>query len=283
MPNSRRFFAVALPLAAVGFAFPAHAQEAEDHSSLTVGIGAAYIPSYEGSDDHRVLPIAQARGKVNDFAFWTRGAGLYVDAIPDRDPRGLDFEFGPLVNVRFDRTSRKQTRDDAVAALGKLGTAIEVGGFVGIGKRGVITSDYDNLSARIAVARDVAGAHDGYVVTPAIEYTTPLSPTAFVGLGLSAEYVGKKYGRYYYDIDAAGSAASGLPVYAAAGNGSGFKRLSFNLSGSKSLSGDLRRGWALFAVGGYARLLGDYADSPVVAIAGSKDQWLGAVGIGYTF
>lgn len=283
MFDSRHLLPAALPLALVAFAAPALAQEEQEHSALTIGVGGAYVPSYEGSDDYRALPIAQARGRVHDFAFWMRGPSLYVDAIPNRDDTALDFQLGPMVNVRFDRTSRKQIKDDQVRALGKLDTAIEVGGFVGIGKTGVFTSAYDNLSARIAVSKDVAGAHESYVITPAIEYITPLSMTSFVGLGLSAEYVGKKYGRYYYDIDAAGSVASGLPAYADAGNGSGFKKLSLAVTGGKSLSGDLRKGWALFAVAGYSRLLGDYADSPVVAIAGSRNQWVGAAGIGYTF
>jgi outer membrane scaffolding protein for murein synthesis (MipA/OmpV family) len=77
--------------------------------------------------------------------------------------------------------------------------------------------------------------------------------------------------------------ASGLPAYSEAGNGSGFKKIGVNLTGGLSLSGDLRKGWALFALGGYSRMLGDYADSPIVSIAGSKNQWVGAVGVGYTF
>ncbi|HEX7742153.1 MAG TPA: MipA/OmpV family protein, partial [Sphingobium sp.] len=240
------------------------------------------IPTYEGSDDYRVIPVPQLRGTVGDFAFWSRGPGLYFDAIPNRG-EGVDFQLGPVVTARFDRSSRKSIKDDAVRALGKRDVAIEVGGFAGIGKTGVLTSAYDNLSARVAVTKDVAGAHESMVITPAIEYFAPLSTRSFVGLGVSADYVGKKYGRYYYDIDAAGSAASGLPVYSRAGDGSGFKRVGVNLTGGYSLSGDLRKGWALFALGGYSRLLGDYADSPVVGIAGSKSQWLGAVGVGYTF
>ena len=30
-------------------------------------------------------------------------------------------------------------------------------------------------------------------------------------------------------------------------------------------------------------MLNDFADSPLVGIAGSKNQWLGAVGLAYTF
>jgi len=230
-----------------------------------------------------VLPIPQFRGKVKDFAFWTRGSALYVDAIPNRDTDGLDVELGPVVNVRFDRSSRKNIKDDAVRLLGKRDVAVEVGGFVGIGKTGVITSAYDNLSARVAVTRDMAGAHESYVITPAIEYMTPMSQTAFVGLGVSADYVGRKYGRYYYDIDPAAAAASGLPAYDGAGNGSGFKKVNFSLAGGKSLSGDLRHGWAIFAAASYSRILGDYAASPIVSVAGSRNQWIGAVGVGYTF
>ncbi|CAN5424223.1 hypothetical protein BH10PSE12_BH10PSE12_29120 [soil metagenome] len=262
-------------------AMPAHAQDTENHSSLTIGAGGAYIPSYDGSDDYRFTPVVQARGKVHDFAFWMRGTSLYVDAIPNRSDEGWDVEAGPVVNVRFDRT--RKIKDPAVRALGKLDTAIEVGGFVGLGKTGLITSKYDNLSARVSWTKDVNSAHGSYVITPAIEYVTPLSPSTFVGFGASADYVGKGYGRYYFDVDAAGSAASGLPIYTGAGDDSGFKKISTHLTAGKSLSGDLRSGWAVFAVGGYSKMLGDYKRSPVVAIAGDSDQWVAAVGIGYTF
>ena len=279
--NQRQILAAGLAFVAWSVAYPAIAQ-VEDSNVLTVGVGAAVIPSYEGSDDYRVIPVPQFRGKVSDFAFWTRGPSLYIDAIPNRGD-GIDFQLGPVAGVRFDRTSRKSIKDAAVRALGERDVAVELGGFVGIGKTGVLTSDYDNLSARVAITKDVAGAHDSYVITPAIEYFAPLSTRSFVGLGVSADYVGKKYGRYYYDVDAAGALASGLPAYSKAGEGSGFKKVGVNLTGGLSLSGDLRKGWALFALGGYSRMLGDYADSPVVSIAGSKNQWIGAVGVGYTF
>lgn len=278
-----RQFAVGLSLAVMSTVMPALAQDEKQHSTLTLGAGAAAIPSYEGSDDYRVVPIAQARGKVHDFAFWTRGTALYVDAIPNVDDSELDFQLGPVVNLRLDRTSRKGIKDNAVRSLDKLDTAVEVGGFVGIGKTGVITSAYDNLTARVTVTKDVGGAHQGYVVTPAIEYFTPLSPRTFVGIGVSADYVSKKYGGYYYDVSIAGSLASGLAPYDRAGDKAGFKKIGANLTAGYSLSGDLRKGWALFALGGYSRMLGRYADSPIVADVGSRSQWIGAIGIGYTF
>ncbi|WP_097090877.1 MipA/OmpV family protein [Novosphingobium sp. Chol11] len=282
--NHRQIVFAGLAFITLGAANSAYAQvkEVEDSNALTVGIGAAVIPSYEGSDDYRVIPVPQLRGKVSDFAFWTRGPSLYFDVIPNRG-QDIDLQLGPVAGVRFDRSSLKSIKDDAVRALGERDVAVELGGFVGVGKTGIITSDYDNLSVRVAVTKDVAGAHGSYIVTPAIEYFTPLSTRSFVGLGVSADYVGKKYGRYYYDVDAAGALASGLPEYTRAGEGSGFKKIGVNLTGGVSLSGDIRKGWALFALGGYSRMLGDYADSPVVSIAGSRNQWVGAVGVGYTF
>ncbi len=110
-----------------------------------------------------------------------------------------------------------------------------------------------------------------------------MSKTTLVGVSASAEYVGKGFGRYYYDISPTASTASGLAPYGGAGAKAGFKKMSFNLTAAKSLSGDLRKGFALFALGGYSKMLGRYADSPIVAVAGDKDQWIGAVGIGYTF
>ena len=279
--NHRQILFAGLAFIALGAADTAFAQT-NDSNVLTVGIGAAVIPSYEGSDDYRVIPVPQLRGKVSDFAFWTRGPSLYFDVIPNRG-QDIDLQLGPVAGVRFDRSSIKNIKDDAVRALGKRDKAVELGGFVGIGKTGIITSAYDNLSVRVAVTKDVAGAHESFIVTPAIEYFTPLSTRSFVGLGVSADYVGKKYGRYYYDVDAAGALASGLPEYSRAGDGSGFKKVGVNLTGGLSLSGDIRKGWALFALGGYSRMLGDYADSPIVSIAGSKNQWIGAVGVGYTF
>lgn len=279
----RTIIAAGLTLAALTAVIPAAAQVEEDHSNLTLGAGVAVVPSYEGSDDYRVLPFPQARGKVHDFAFWTRGPSLYIDAIPNLDSAALDLQLGPVATVRMDRSSLKSIKDNQVRALGERDTAVEVGGFVGIGKTGVITSAYDNLSARVSVTKDVAGAHRGMVVTPAVEYFTPLSVRSFVGLGVSADWVSKRYGAYYFDVDPAGALASGLPTYGRAGDKGGLKRIGANLTGGYSLSGDLRRGWVLAGVVGYNRMLGRYGDSPVIDVAGSKNQWVGAIGIGYTF
>jgi len=42
-------------------------------------------------------------------------------------------------------------------------------------------------------------------------------------------------------------------------------------------------GLALIALGGYSRMLGDAKRTPFTSIRGDADQWMGAVGVGYTF
>jgi len=249
-----------------------------NRTSFTIGGGAALMPSYEGSNDYVVAPAVAARGKVAGFAFSTRGTQLYVDLVPNPSGPSFDFQLGPIVGLNFNRTGR--VTDPQVKALGNRKVAVEAGGYVGLGKTGVITSDYDSLTLKVAYVHDVGNVYRSYVITPSLEYTTPLSRKAFVGLSVSADYAGTGYSRAYFDVDPAGSLRSGLPVFSGR---KGWKDISVGTVVGHSLTGDLLHGLGLYAMGSYTRLQGDFADSPVVSIAGSRNQWLGAIGLGYTF
>lgn len=276
----RKLIALALLCAAA----PAFAQEdaaapdSDGGDTVTIGLGGGIAPSYEGSDNYVFIPAGALRGKVSGHNFYTRGTQLYFDLIPEGPGDDLDLAFGPVGAVRLNRTSR--IKDARVRALGELDAAIEVGAFAGVAKSGVITSDFDNLSFRVSYLRDVSDTHDSYIVTPSIEYGTPLSRTIYVGASLSADYVGDGYARTYFGVTPAGAAASGLAPYDLDG---GFKSVGVGLLGNLSLSGDLRRGFSLFALGGYSRLLGKFKRSPIVSTAGDADQYFGALGVAYTF
>jgi len=248
---------------------------------LSVALGAGTIPSYSGSDENVFIPALVARGRLHGFAFVTRGVNLSIDLAREHSGDDVDFKLGPVVNLRTERSAR--IRDPQVEALGTLPRTLEGGVYAGIAKTGVLTSKHDQLGVRVSYLHDLLGKHGSYVISPSIEYGTPLSRTVFVGTQASVSYVGKGYGRHYYDIDAAGSAASGLAVYNAAGSKAGFAKMAFTLAAAKSLSGDLRKGWAVVVAGQYGRMLGRYAQSPIVADAGDADQWLGGLGLAYTF
>lgn len=248
-----------------------------DRNSLTIGLGGAITPSYTGSDNYNLNPGGIIRGRVAGFNFTTVGLNLYVDALRDNGGQ-TDFQLGPVVGLNLNRVNR--IKDPRVRALGELDAALEVGGYVGIARTGVITSAYDVLSVSVAYQRDVTDTHDSWRLTPQLTYGTPLSRTTFVGLSAQATIVGDGFARTYFGVTPAGAAASGLPAYSLKG---GVQDVGVNLLLGQSLSGDLRRGWALFGIAGYSRLLGDFKRSPIVSVAGDPNQFFGAVGVAYTF
>lgn len=290
-----RLFAAAFAIGIV--ATPASAQEAADdvrkpdvagpadpnadtgRDTVTIGGGIGFVPSYEGSNDYVLIPAAAIRGRVAGFNFASRGTNLGVDLIRDRSASGLDLRLGPVVNLNFNRTGR--IVDPVVRALGRRRLAVEVGGSVGIAKTGVFTSPYDTLAAGVTVLADVTGIHDSYSITPTVDYGTPLSSKAYVGISLSGTWVGDGYARTYFGVDPTGAASSGLPLFA--NPRGGFKNYSISLLGTRSLTGDLRHGLGLYIAGSYSRLHGDFARSPLVSVRGSPNQFFGAVGLGYTF
>jgi len=261
-----------------GRAAPAIDPAELDGDRLTIGLGAAVVPSYEGSDKMVIAPVPAAMGRVSGINFTVRGNRAWADVIPTPGGPGWDFQLGPLVSINFNRNSR--IGNSQVEALGKIPVAIEGGGYVGIGRQGVFTSDYDKFTFSVGYVHDVGKVHRSYVITPSLDYGTPLSRKAFVAINLSADYMGEGYADTYFSVTPAGSAASGLPVFSA---GKGWKDWSLGAVAMVSLTGDLTGG--LQAVGGvnYRRLLNDAGESPVTSIAGSRDQWAGVLGLAYTF
>lgn len=248
--------------------------------SITIGGAAVYLPDYEGSNDYRFVPAPGAIGSYKGFSFLLAGNRLSVDLVPNDAGPGVDFQLGPIAVVNFNRSSLKSIDDPRVRALGELDTAIELGGYVGIGKTGVITSDYDKLSVSLSYRHDVSNTHDSYVLTPTINYLTPLSTKTAVAVFASADRVGGGYARTYYGVLPGQVVASGLPAYTP---GSGWKSYSLGGVATIALTGDLLKGFKLVAGGTYSRMLDDIGRAPIVRIAGNRSQWLGAVGLAYTF
>jgi outer membrane scaffolding protein for murein synthesis (MipA/OmpV family) len=270
-------------LALLAAAAPAAAQERTTptesrRNSLTVGIGGAYIPSYEGSDDYAFTPVAFVFGRVAGIGFATRGTALYIDVVPKGTAAAFSIDAGPVGNLRLDRSHL--VRDRQVAALGNIGPAIELGGFVGLTKNRVLHA-YDTLGVRLAVTTDVTDTHHSRVVTPSIEYMTPLSTRTAVNLSASAEHVGDGFAQTYYGVSPAGAVRSGLPVYTPLG---GWKSWRLGLVVAQVITGDLRRPHlSAFAGVSYGQVLGSFRRSPVVAIVGDPNQYAAGAGLAYSF
>ncbi len=282
----------AFPVIAAGtmlaFANPAAAQDATDSYDgtaydgdyITIGAGGAYGPSYEGSDDYVWFPVGAVTGELGGVGFSVRGPALYLDIAPEADDAKVDFVAGPVVAVNLNRINDDGIKDDRVEALGELDTAIEVGGQMGFTVNRML-NPYDSMTITMEARWDVNNAHEGRILSPRFTYFTPLSQGMAASLSVSADHMDDKFADYYFGVDAAGSLASGLPVFTAE---EGWKSASANLFLAYDLNGNLADGgFAVFANGNYKRLLNDAKDSPVTADVGDADQWFGALGVGYTF
>jgi outer membrane scaffolding protein for murein synthesis (MipA/OmpV family) len=270
-------FACATPALAQETGGAAPLPDPNDQSdTFTIGGGAAIIPDYEGSDDYRVIPAVAVRGRVGGIAFFSRGTYLYADVIP-RGAGKIEFDAGPIVGVRFNRAGK--IKDNVVDRLPDRNKAIEVGGFVGLTAHG-LTNPYDALSVRLDVVKDVANAHESVVVSPSLDFGTPLSRTFYVGASLSADFVSNRFADYYFGVTDVDVLGSGVRF---ADPDGGFKSWKASLLANKSITGDLTHGLSLFATGSYGRLAGDFKRASIVSDRGSASQWFGAIGLGYTF
>jgi len=253
------------------------AQSVFDGDYLSVAVGAAYGPSYDGSDDYVIFPAGLVQGSLGGIDFTSRGAGVALDFIPD-PADGIGFDLGVAGQLRGNRA--RQIEDPVVESLGKLDEAIEVGPTVGIGIPKLLNA-YDSLGMSVDASWDINGAHGGMVVEPSITYFTPLSRGIAASLSLNAEHGDGQFMDYYYSVTPAQSLASGLPAFDADG---GWTKAGGNLLVGFDLDGNLENGGlALVLVGGYTRMLSDAERSPFTSVRGDADQWTGALGIGYTF
>jgi outer membrane scaffolding protein for murein synthesis (MipA/OmpV family) len=281
MPTTQRLAALTLAFAVP--AAPAFAEEVEgrsviDGDHLTVGAGAIYGPSYDGSDDYVASPIPILRGMIRGIAILPRQGGIALDFVPDARDAKIGFSLGPVATISRNRAVR--IKDPVVRAAGKLDTAVELGVSGGVTAYRLL-NPYDSLSISADVKWDVAGANEGMTWSPSVSYVTPLSKAVLVTLLAGARHVDDDYARYYYSVTPAQSAASGLPEYEAGG---GWDSVTAGLLVGWDLSGDLRDGGAaLFSLASYSRMLNDARDTPYTAMRGDADQWLVGGGLAYTF
>ena len=267
------FVALSLLLSATG----AQANElAPDR--LTVMLGAAVLPDYDGSNDYLTLPATAAFVRVRGHSIALRGTNLSVNLVPERRNQRFHWDAGPLFNLRLDRS--ETPRDPVVALLRKRKVAAEGGGFIGFTKTGVLTSPYDSLSIRVQAVFDLGNVHRGAVVSAGFDYLMPVSTKSVLGLSGSVDFTDGRYARYYFGIGPRASAASRVPEFRPK---PGWKGSTLTLLAGTALKGDLRQGLMLGAAVSYSRLRGDYAASPLVATRGNRNQIALTAGLAYTF
>lgn len=260
----------------------AFAKPVFDDTWATIGLGVGMVPSYVGSDDYIAFPLPVIAGRLGGVGIAPNGAGFVLDVNspkPAMAPRkGARVAFGPALRLRLDRAIR--ITDVVVARAGKLDPALEVGGNVAVNIPGVI-KPFDSLSIGVQARWDVLGAHDGMVIEPQISYRALLGKGFTLQAQASAEFVDDNFADTYFSVSPAQATATGLARFRAEG---GLNRIGTTASLSYDLDRNpLNGGWAINAIGGYSRLVGDSADTPYTAVRGDANQFIIGAGAAFTF
>lgn len=261
--NGRRFRRVLLGVCLGGLIFlvPGWAWAAEPRAwRVEVGAGVGFGPDYEGSEDYEAGPLLYARAQREHFFVELEGFTLRANLVPHRVLRA-----GPVLQYRLERDD---VENDRVDRLREVDAALELGGFVGV--------QWGKWDASVTLVQDVAGGHEGLLLTLGGGYTRPLTDRLIFGLAVSSTYASGDYMDSYFGIDADNTARSGLPVFDA---GAGFK----DIGARVRLRYQMRAQWGILGTVGYTRLLADAADSPIVNNEGSANQMTGGVMVIYFF
>lgn len=261
MPAARLILAAAALLA---IAAPARADEGAPRPprnegwQVQVGGGALVTPDFQGASGHRTRALPYISVAYGDLISASVQGGVSANLY-----RSGDVVAGPRARFRF---GQDESDSPGLQGLGDVDPSIELGGFVGY-RRGP-------FSAELSAGQDVLGGHRGAVIEASAGVTAPVARTAsgpvLVSAGPSVTFVTSKVNRAFFGVDPVQSAASGLPLYAPSG---GLQQAGVNAT----LIVPVSRRMSIVGFAGYARLLGDAADSPRVRLRGAADQVSGGL------
>lgn len=273
LPTTKASQLAGLAVAIIGAILMPHAAQASENETKAptnaisgeVGGGIAIAPDYMGSDDYRVIPLAVGTLDWEGRSLTFDGTALSADLLSSET-----LELGPVVNWTFKRDP-KRIDSAAVKALGRIDDAFEVGGQAAVSFAGPLGNG-DRLRFSLAAMRDVSDVHDGWLGDATIRWTIPVTGKLGASLEAAASYADAAYARTYFGVTDAGALASGLAAFRPDG---GLK----DVGATAGLRYAVTDRWAIVAEAGYRRLLGDFADSPIVRSEGSADQFYAGVGV----
>ena len=255
---------VAASAGAFVLACPAAAQDAPPEGKepyrYRIAAGAQWTPRYPGADDLQpsVMPnFDRVRGDT-PFKFEAPDDGFGIEIINTNG-----FAFGPVGNFEDARTA-----EDVGAALPKVDFSIELGGVVKY-ELG------DRFRLRGELRKGVTG-HKGWIGNAGADLIFRDRDNWLFSVGPRITWSDNKYQDAWFSVAPADSAPSGLPAFDAGG---GIQAYGATASFMAQVSGP----WGISTYAKYDRLTGDAADSPIVQVHGSRDQFSFGAALTYTF
>ncbi len=225
-----------------------------------IALGPQVAPSYPGADSVSLRPLfdlSRARGD-QEFAFEAPDESFGFALL-----RTGGFTLGPSVGFEGERTAQ-----DVGAALPKVGISVELGGF----------AQYQlSEDVRFSMeARQAVSGHDGFIALFGADYVIRDGDRQLISVGPRLTVTDETYQNAYFGVTPQAAIASGLPAFDAGGG----------VQAIGAAVGYIRQftpRWGLYGYAKYDRLIGDAADSPIVARFGSRDQASSGIALTYTF
>jgi outer membrane protein len=235
-----------------------------------LGLGVAYRPDYEGSDNYEA--------GIAPFGRYNMESGRYISlggtAGSERAMRlkmniltkDTNWEVGPVVQYRFKRGG--DVENDKVSHMQTVPNEQEAGGFVGWHAGGLFLS--------MTGVYDISGESDGTLFYFNGLYRMPLSSRFEVAAGAQTTWASNDYMETYFGVSGPNAASSGLPTYSA---DSGLKDAGLSLIGHYKFT----KTWGVIGNLSYTRMLNDAKDSPLVKDVGDENQYTAVVAVTYNF
>ncbi len=231
-------------------------QDANRQFVVDLGIGAVVQPRYEAADSYLVYPFPI----ISVGRFYLPGLGQVVDG---RRKSGVFFY------PSFNYIGERKSSDSAdLTGTKTIDWAVELG--LGGGFR------TEHFRAFAELRQGING-HNGQVGQLGIDGIVYPAEKWELSFGPRADFASEDYMDTYFGVTASEAAASGGRLTRYDPNG-GFKSVGVAARASYDWNDDVR----LHIKGGYDRLVGDAADSPI-AENGSENQFSVGVGVSYRF
>jgi len=261
-PHAVRGLALSLLVAAGwGLASTASAQTpAASHAaspySLTLGLGVARLPEYEGADrfDVRALPFISYRsGRF--FAGTLSGVGYNLSNPPE-------IEFGPVLTYRFGRDESDSPR---LRGLGDIDAGADVGAFLRWNAQPF------TLGARLE--RGLGGNVRGTTLRLDAGYALAVNRSNTLRFDAAVDWADTEVMQGFFGISAPQSLRSGLPAYSAS---SGIRRYGVSAAWAHNITPN----WVSTVRVGVYRLGSEAAGSPLTL---KRSSGLVSAGLSYRF
>jgi len=234
-------------------------------AQTTVGAGIVAVPQFEGSSDYSWMAVPSVSFSNDQISLRTVGPGVELDLLSSRA-----VDAGPILRYNFGRNGAS-IDNVQVSALPDIAAGVEFGSYAQVNFP--VGGFKTFLSPRISAVQGVQGGASGTQFEASLGLLR-LQGDWTLGAQAATTYADSQYMNTNFGVGA--GSPSGLAAFNA---GAGIKDAGLSLFANYKINDRV----SLTGVAGYSVLMGDAASSPIVSVAGRKEQMFLSLGVGFSF